>query len=133
MTIGELARRAGVGVETIRFYQREGLVEEPPRPTQGYRRYSPEIVRRVRFIKRAQELGFTLREVGELLRLRVEVGAACGEARARAHAKLADIDTRIRSLERMRVVLLRLSDACGEGGTHACPILDALDLEEESP
>ena len=104
-TIGALARTAGVNVETIRYYQRRGLLPKPGKPVAGYRRYPAETFARLRFIQRAQELGFTLREVTDLLRLD---GAACGDARALAERKHADIGVRIRDLQAMRRTLNRL-------------------------
>ncbi|RMH14262.1 MAG: heavy metal-responsive transcriptional regulator [Planctomycetota bacterium] len=128
LTIGKVARQAGVGVETIRFYEREGLVEEPARRASGYRQYDPEVVRRVRFIRHAKELGFTLREIKELLELRVEPGCHCGDVLELAEAKIADIDERIRKLRKMRRALAGLTRDCKRGRpTDECPILKALD------
>lgn len=130
LTIGQLARRAGVNVETIRFYEREGLIGTPQRRASGYRQYGPEVVRRIRFIKRAKELGFSLREIGELLSLRVSRGQTCADVKERAVGKIADIDAKITVLARMRSALERLSAACvGRGPVSDCPILDALDDE----
>lgn len=127
MTIGNVAKRAGVGVETIRFYEREGLIAAPPRRESGYREYSTEAVERVRFVKRGKELGFSLKEIKELLALRVAPGATCGEVKQHAEAKIGDIENRIRSLRRMRQALRTLLTACGgQGAVSACPILDAL-------
>lgn len=122
-TIGALARTAGVNVETIRYYQRRGLLPKPGKPVAGYRRYPAETLARLRFIKRAQELGFTLREVTDLLRLD---GAACGDARALAERKRADINIRIRDLQAMRRTLNRLLRACRVGQRAACPIIGSL-------
>ncbi len=131
LTTGRLARLAGVGVETIRFYERRGLLEEPPRTEAGYREYAPETVRRLRFIRRAKELGFTLREIGELLSLRVAPGATCADVRRRAEAKRRDIEEKIRSLEQMNAALAKLSQACrGRGPVGDCPILEALEDDE---
>lgn len=128
MTIGKVAKQAGVGVETIRFYEREGLVDEPRRRDSGYRQYDPEVVRRIRFIRHAKDLGFTLREIKELLELRVEPDCHCGEVLELAQAKLADIEQRIESLQRMRQTLLKLATACRRRRrTDACPILEAID------
>src|SRR5881394_2167200 len=96
LSIGQVARRAGVGVETVRFYEREGLLEEPARKASGYRQYTGDVVARLRFIKRAKDLGFTLREIAELLALRSDPDNPCAEVRQRAQAKVADIDARIR-------------------------------------
>jgi MerR family transcriptional regulator, copper efflux regulator len=127
MLIGEVARRADVGVETIRFYERQGLVPEPPRTPAGYRQYAEETVSRLRFIQRAKQLGFSLREIEELLSLRVRADASVAGVKARSAAKIREIDGRIRDLERMRKSLASLVKACsGSGGAEECPILDAL-------
>jgi MerR family mercuric resistance operon transcriptional regulator len=131
MTIGQVARRAGVGVETVRFYERQGLLAEPARRASGYRQYDEGAVARLRFIKRAKELGFTLKEIAELLALRLDPDTTCVEIRARAQAKLGDIEARIRDLEKIRQALLGLTASCpGSGPTSACPILEALDHQE---
>ncbi|MGK7312923.1 MAG: MerR family transcriptional regulator [Candidatus Longimicrobiales bacterium M2_2A_002] len=128
MFIGELADASGVGVETVRFYEREGLLPEPPRTGGGYRVYDADAVRRVRFILRAKELGFTLAETKELLDLRVTDPAACGDVEATARAKITDIEARIQELERIRAVLGDLVRACAANEqTGECPILDALE------
>lgn len=129
-TIGQVAKHAGVGVETIRFYERRGLIGQPQRRPSGYRQYRPDVIRRLRFVQRAKELGFSLREVAELLALRAARGRTCGDVKARALAKVADIDAKIASLQGMRGALLRLTEACGgQGPIRECPILDALDPE----
>lgn len=131
LTIGQVAKNAGVGVETIRFYEREGLIGTPQRRPSGYRQYPPDIVRRIRFIQRAKELGFSLREVGELLSLRVTRGRTCEDIRRRALSKVEDIDAKIATLRGMRGALVQLSETCiGLGPVSACPILDALDTED---
>jgi len=132
LTIGQLAKQAGVGVETIRFYEREGLIAEPKRrPSSRYRQYPPQAVRRVRFIRHAKELGFTLREIQELLELRVDPESTCADVRGRAKAKVEDIEGRIESLQRMKAALERLARKCrGAGPTADCPILEELDREE---
>src|SRR5437773_3592103 len=111
--IGALAERAGVNVETIRFYQRRGLVEEPNKPLGGHRRYSASAVKRVVFIKRAQQLGFTLEEVKALLRL--EDGQSCSETCTLAEHKLAVIEERLADLDRMRRLLKTLISECSAG------------------
>lgn len=132
LTIGKVARLAEVGVETIRFYEREGLIKEPPRKESGYRKYPVETVQRLRFIKRAKELGFTLKEIKELLALRIEPETTCEDIRNRAEAKIGDIEEKIRTLRRMRVALAKLTLACrGRGPTSECPVLEALDEEEK--
>ena len=131
LTIGQLAKEAGVGVETIRFYEREGLLAEPERRRSGYRQYPPEVVRRVRFIRHAKELGFTLKEIQELLELRVDPHSSCADVRKRAGDKIADIEERVASLERMKGALEGLARKCrGRGPTADCPILEELDREE---
>ena len=131
LTIGQVARAARVGVETVRFYEREGLVVEPARRPSGYRQYPPDAVRRIRFIRRAKDLGFTLKEIGELLSLRVKASTTCADVRAMAGAKIRDIERRIAEFSRIRDVLLRLARTCrGKGPTSECPILDMLDEED---
>lgn len=128
MTIGQVAKATGVGVETLRFYERKRLLPEPPRRSSGYRQYPPEVLARIRFIRRAKELGFSLREIHELLTLRAESASQCSEAYARAQDKIADITARIESLSRMRRALVRLADSCADRGTTGeCPILEALE------
>lgn len=129
MTIGKVARAVGVGVETIRFYERRGLIEQPPRPEGGgYRIYSDETVRRVHFIRRAQELGFSLREIAELLSLRTSHSADASDVRRRATAKLQDVDRKIERLQHIRRGLMTLLDRCpGAGPLRCCSILDALE------
>lgn len=127
LTIGRLARRAGVAVETVRFYERRGLVRRPPRPGKGFRVYPEQAVARLRFIRQAQGLGFTLKEIAELLRLQVTPGADCAAVRTRAAAKLADADRRLVALAQIRAALAALVAACpGSGALAHCTILEAL-------
>jgi MerR family transcriptional regulator, copper efflux regulator len=105
LTIGEVAKQAKVHIETTRYYERRGLLERPPRGVSNYRRYPEEGVRRVQFIKRAQELGFALNDIKELLSLRAAPEAECGEIRAHAKAKIKDIDEKIDSLMAMKSAL----------------------------
>ena len=124
LTIGKLARAAGVNLETIRYYQRRGLVVEPPKVHGGYRHYPAESIDRVRFIKRAQQLGFTLEEVGDLLLLG---DGHCKETQALATKKLALIEIRLADLENMRVTLKDLISQCEMGNDRAgCPIVESL-------
>jgi len=128
LTIGSLAKEAGVGVETVRFYERRGLLRRPTRPGSGYRAYPPETVARIRFIRNAQGLGFTLQEVKELLALRVTAETSCAAVRSRARAKAADVNRRLADLERIGKALETLIAACpGRGALADCTILDALD------
>lgn len=130
MLIGELAEAAGVGVETLRFYEREGLLPEPPRSESGYRLYGDDAVGRVSFILRAKGLGFTLAETNELLGLRVTEATSCGDVAEKARAKISDIDERLQELTRIRGALVELVRACADDEeTGECPILEALDDE----
>ncbi len=127
MTIGWVAARAGVGVETVRFYERQGLIERPPRPLRGFREYDETTVERIRFIKQAQEMGFSLREAAEFLTLRADPAADCSDVHARAQAKLADVERRIAQLERLRRALHTLLRRCPRSGPVAsCSILGAM-------
>jgi len=131
LTIGQVARQAGVGVETVRFYERQGLLEEPSRRESGYRQYPGDVVARLRFIKRAKELGFSLKEIKELLALRVDPSTTCAEVRSKATEKITDVEQKIEALQRIRKALVKLTAVCrGRGPTSECPILDALDGEE---
>ena len=124
VTIGALARLAGVNVETIRFYQRRGLIPEPAKPLSGYRHYPPDTVDRVRFIKRAQELGFTLKEIVTLLQLG---DGHCRETKQLAGAKLKTIETRLADLKAMRKVLKKLIRSCDRNiAQKGCPIVESL-------
>jgi MerR family mercuric resistance operon transcriptional regulator len=132
LKVGEVARQAGVNLQTIRYYERRGLLARPPRTESNYRAYPQDTVLRVRFIKRAQELGFTLKEIKELLSLRAAPRTRCADVRKRAHAKVQDIDDRVRALQGMRRALTRLIDECsGSGPVTECPILDALEDQNE--
>jgi len=131
-TIGAVAKQANVHVETLRYYERRGLVTRPLRSMANYRLYSAETVQRVRFIKHAQVLGFSLQEIKELLALRAAPRARCADVRVRAEAKITAIDAKIRALQAMRKVLTKLVAECvGHGPITDCPILEALDTEEE--
>ncbi|PIB92820.1 MerR family DNA-binding protein [Caulobacter sp. FWC2] len=127
-TIAALAREGGVGVETVRYYQRRGLLETPDRPDSGglgggARRYDDEAVRRLRFIKAAQTAGFTLEQIGELLALDATEDRT--RARELAHERLAALDARIAELQTARTSLERLARACGAGSAGPCPIIAA--------
>jgi len=134
LTIGQVARQSGVSIETIRFYEREGLIDKPPRSRAGYRQYPAETVSRVRFIRRAKALGFSLKEVRELLAMRVNRDGNSAEVKARAEAKIADIDAKMRALQRMKETLVVITAACdGCAPVSACPILDALEAKANEP
>lgn len=133
LTIGKVSRQADVGVETVRFYIREGLVPEAPHRGFGFRQYPPETVDRLQFIQRAKRLGFSLKEIRELLDLRVSPSFTCADVRSRATAKVADIEERIRDLQRMRKALRSLVETCqGSGPVSDCPILDHLSHESDA-
>ena len=128
MRIGELARSVGVGVETIRFYERKGLIHEPPRRSSGYRQYEAGAVRRLRFIRRAKELGFTLAEIKGLLDLRAGREIHCEDVRRELEAKVEDIETRIADLRHMKRALMNFSQTCESSDPKGeCPILTALE------
>jgi MerR family transcriptional regulator, copper efflux regulator len=127
MTRGQLARRCGVGPETIRFYERQGLIPEAPRSSSGYRRFGAEAVSRLTFIRRAKELGFSLPEIAELLALHDHPGGDRARVKALTEAKLGEIEARIADLGRMQAALAGLAEQCsGHGPVHGCPIIDAL-------
>lgn len=129
LTIGQLAERAGVGVDTIRFYEQRGLLPKPGRTAAGYRLFAPQTGERIRFIRHAKELGFSLDEVRKLLDLQDE-GGQKSAVRALTRQKVAEIDARISDLQRMRTVLQDLSERCtGRGSVAACPIIEALSGE----
>jgi MerR family copper efflux transcriptional regulator len=131
MTIGQLARGAGVKVSTVRYYERRRLLAEPRRGDSGYRQYAPEAVARIRFIRHAQGLGFLLRDIRELLALRISPEATCGDVKQAAEVKLTDIEAKIRSLQRMKEALRELVSACdGQSATAQCPIIEALETEK---
>ncbi len=131
LTIGKIAQGAGIGVETVRYYEREKLLPKPARdPSSGYRLYPPSTIARLQFIARAKRLGFTLRETRELLDLR-RASVDCGNVRSRAHEKIIQVREKIAELQRIEGALLRLADACpGVGELDNCPILAALEQGE---
>jgi MerR family copper efflux transcriptional regulator len=132
-TIGEVARRAGVGIDTVRFYERNRLLPDAPRRLSGYREFREVDVRRLRFIRRAKDLGFTLAEIRELLALSTDDERGVRDAKARAEERLADVEFRIRELQRIRRGLRQLIGACpGKGALADCPILTALGAESTS-
>lgn len=132
MTSGKLAMEAGVNLETVRFYERRAMLPHPPRTTSGYRLFPPETVQRIRFIRRAQTLGFTLKEIKELLALSGSGSTNCGPVRARAEQKIAEIERKIEALTVMKKALEEISANC-TGGKRArsCPILECLGSDEE--
>lgn len=132
LTIGKLARESGVTVETIRFYERKGLIDQPEKPLSGYRRYPAEAGVRVRFIRNAKELGFSLREIGELLTLAGTSKVNRGGMRAKAEAKIAEIDEKVAGLLSLRKELSALVEVCRSGKKECrCPIVEAFEHRGE--
>ena len=131
MRIGQVAKRAEVGIETIRFYERKGLIAQPPRNNGGYRQYPKEAVARIRFIKRAKELGFSLAEIAELLSLQTNPKATCADVKQRAEAKILAIQDRVKGLQTMKRALGKLVESCsGSGPLHDCPIIDCFETHK---
>ncbi len=127
---GQVAAAAGVNVETLRYYERRGILKEPRRRGSGFRAYPPEAVKIVRFVKTAQELGFTLDEIEELLSLRDDHQRSCADVRAAATTKIEDVDQKIEKLHAMKQALTVLVNSCrGKGSTRECPILEAIDAK----
>ncbi|HRJ44942.1 MAG: MerR family DNA-binding protein [Caldilineaceae bacterium] len=127
-TIGRIAALADVHIETIRYYERRGLLPDPPRTESGYRQYDAESVIRLRFIKEAQALGFTLEEIQGLLALRVDKETSCEDVRRRAEHKVADIEAKISALQAMHDALQEMIAACAQGGPSGeCPLLETLE------
>jgi len=125
MTIGQLAKRAA---ETVRFYEREGLLDEPDRRASGYRQYDGDVVRRLQFIRRAKELGFTLKEIKDLLSLKLDPSTTCADVKERAEAKIGDIEGKIQTLQRMKRALAKVTKSCsGSGPASECPILESIE------
>jgi Hg(II)-responsive transcriptional regulator len=126
LTTGQLAKETGVNIETIRYYERYGLIPEPPRRESRYREYTPKYIERIRFIKRAQALGFTLKEISELLAL-ADGNPACKDIRKFAEDKVKDIETRISDLKKIKKVLNDLVKEClNKGKLSYCPIIESL-------
>jgi DNA-binding transcriptional MerR regulator len=127
MKIGEVAKSAGIGIDAIRFYERRGLIDEPARSPAGYRDYPRDVVTNLRFIARAKDLGFSLKEILELLTLERRETASAVEVKAIADRRLADIEERIRAMQRMRRALRKALDGCpGRGPIGDCSILQTL-------
>lgn len=133
MKIGQLAQRSGVGIDTVRYYEREGLLPKAPRLASGYRSYDLGDLRRLRFVRRGKALGFTLPEIRELLALSSHAGEDMAAMKAAAQEKLADVEHKLVELARVRDGLNALIEACpGHGSLDACPILNALAQEESA-
>lgn len=134
LSIGAVAKAAGVSVEAIRYYEKEGLLEKARRTEGGYRQYAPDAIRRLAFIGRAKDLGFSLDEIGDLLRLRLSPRSSCSSVRARAEKKIAIVEAKIAELSRIKAALETLAASCtkGDAPTSTCPILDAIDHPERA-
>jgi MerR family copper efflux transcriptional regulator len=131
LTIGRLAKQVGLGIETVRFYERQGLIEPPPRTDSNYRIYPEEEVTRLKFIKRAKNLGFTLNEIKELLFIRHDPHATKADIKKRTLDKIEDVKKKISDLTRIQKALEHLASSCeGHGSLDDCPILDALDSDD---
>jgi len=129
LSIGQVAKRTGITVETVRFYEKKGLIAAPRRTDSGYRQYPGDTVKRVRFIQNAKEVGFTLKDIGELLALRREPGTSCTDIKLRAAHKIEEVDRKIRELTRIRGALSKLKSTCtGSGAVSQCPILEELEF-----
>jgi len=132
LTSGKLAKEAGVNLETVRFYERKAILPHPPRTASGYRIFPSEAVQRIRFIRRAQQLGFTLKEITELLALSSNRRKNCGAVRGRAEQKIAEIERKIAALTAMKEALKEISAACtGRARALSCPMLESLCSEKE--
>ncbi len=128
LRIGEVAKQAEVGIETIRYYEREGLLAKPERRPSGYRQYDETVVARLQFIRRAKELGFTLREIKELLALWFDTTTRCEHVRERARTKITDIEEKIRSLQKMKRSLQKVIKQCERrDSVDNCPLLEGID------
>lgn len=130
---GEVARRAGVNKETIRYYEQRGLIPKPDRRRSGYRIFTQRHIDQIKFIKRAQELGFTLSEIKELLELRMDDNTTCSEIKSEAREKYQDVTEKIEDLKRIKETLVELIDSCsGRGPKGDCPIMEALKGESKT-
>lgn len=128
MRIGAVAKQVGISVEAVRFYEKQGLIEIPTRNESNYRVYSPDVVKQLSFINRAKELGFTLKEIKELLFLRLDPNTTCAEIKKQTDNKIADIEQKILDLEQIKAALVKLTSICpGSGSLGKCPIIEAMD------
>lgn len=133
LRIGEVAKKSHVGVETVRFYEREGLIALPKRNVSGYRQYSESVIRQIQFIQHAKTLGFSLKEIGELIKLKSTRDARCKSIKATAKAKITDIQEKIDALERMKAALQPLVAQCKSSDPISdCPILNSLDEDTDN-
>ena len=132
-SIGQIAKQSGISVETIRYYEKEELLEEPERKDSGYRQYKREAIARLSFIQQAKELGFSLREIRELLSIKSDSNTVCNDVKQLAQEKLGGIENKIKMLQRMRKSLKKLIDVCpGQAPINDCPIMEALILKDRT-
>lgn len=128
MLIGEVSKQIGISVEAIRFYEKQGLIDKPSRNASGYRDYPHEIVEHVLFIKRAKELGFSLKEINGLMSLRYTPGTTCDDIKKQAEAKIEDIDRKMADLQNIRKILVKLVSSCpSQGPVSECPIIQSIE------
>lgn len=129
-TIGKVANASGIGIETVRYYEREGLIPKPPRRDSGYRQYPAATIDRVLFIKRAKNLGFTLTEIKELLNLKMGPKATCADVKRKADEKIKEVEAKITDLKRIKKALNQLTNQCrSKGPVTECPILENLEAK----
>lgn len=133
LTRGKLAKRSGVNIETLRYYEKRNLIDPPRRSEAGYRLYTPADILRIRFIKNAQKLGFTLKEIRELLKLRIKINTSCDSVLKKAEHKRAEIMVKIKDLKSMKRALDQLIHKCEESiPTEDCPILESFESDKKS-
>ena len=133
LTRGKLAKRSGVNIETLRYYEKRNLIDPPRRSEAGYRLYTPADILRIRFIKNAQKLGFTLKEIRELLKLRIKINTSCDSVLKKAEHKRAEIMVKIKDLKSMKRALDQLIHKCEESiPTEDCPILESIESDKKS-
>ncbi|HDO30162.1 MAG TPA: heavy metal-responsive transcriptional regulator [Desulfobacteraceae bacterium] len=131
MKIGQVAKQAGISVEAVRFYEKQGLIKSPPRNESGYRVYSSDVIPQLLFVTRAKELGFLLREIRELLLLRDSPNITCAEIKNQTEKKIADIEQKITDLKLIKDSLVKLANSCpGVGTLEKCPILKTFDSKK---
>lgn len=131
LTIGKVANQTGVTVEAVRFYEKQGLIAEPQRTESGYRQYPPDTIKRVHFIQHAKEAGFTLKDIGELLKLRREPGTTCADIKLRTLEKINEVDQKIKDLQKIKESLEQMVLRCSDTGElDECPILETLEFDE---
>ena len=134
MTIGVLAKKSDVTVETVKFYEKEGILPKPLKPSSGFRSYPEDYISRIQFIRRAQELGFTLREVKELFKLKVDKKATCGQVMKKTDEKIVEVDRKIKDLLQMKKSLKQIRECCEDGSLilSECPILECFEVNAKS-